>query len=178
MKSKDKEKNITVLGKETVFDGVMRFTDVLHIEGRFTGDIDATGFLYVAKGAVCEVGHINVASIVVEGTVRGAINAIGDVELKPHSTIVGDIVALRLKIADDVCFHGTIRMLNGVPASADDIFSMDVSAFRKSLKDSQERDTALVQEKSIVNEEVVAQEEELIQKTFEDKIETSEDSQW
>jgi len=158
MKSKDKEKNVTVLGKETAFNGVMKFTDILHIEGSFTGNIDATGSLYVAKGAVCEVGHINVASMVVEGTVKGAINATGDVELKAHSTVEGDIVALRLKIADNVSFHGAIHMLNGVPSTADNIFAMDVSSFRESLKKNKEKEDTLTDEKSTVNEKIAIQE--------------------
>lgn len=175
MKNKNKEKNVTVLGKETVFNGVMRFTDILHIEGTFTGDIEATGFLYVAKGAICEVGHINVASIVVEGTVHGAINATGDVELKPHATVIGDIVALRLKIADDVSFRGAIHMLNGIPSSADDIFAMDVSAFRQTLKDSQEKTVHTLQEKNTVVEESVIQESSILRET---PIDNADDSEW
>lgn len=174
MKNKNKEKNVTVLGKETVFNGLMKFTDNLYIEGSFTGNIEATGFLYVAKGAVCEVGHINVVSIVVEGTVHGAINATGDVELKPHSTVVGDIVALRLKIADDVSFRGAIHMLNGVPSTVNDIFSMDVSEFRKSLKASQEKKEVSFQEQSIMQEEASEQEETV----FQEKPTDEDDSEW
>lgn len=33
--NKHREKNITVLGKETVFDGVMKFSESLQIEGKF-----------------------------------------------------------------------------------------------------------------------------------------------
>lgn len=164
MKNKDKEKHVTVLGKETTFNGVMKFTDILHIEGTFTGNIDATGFLYVAKDAVCEVGHVDVASIVVEGTVRGNINATGDVELKSHSTVVGDIVALRLKIADDVSFSGAIHMRGGVPSTADDIFAMDVSTFRDSLKkyeklqESSEHENTIDERLSATDEKTLSQE--------------------
>lgn len=175
MKNKNKEKNVTILGKETAFNGVLKFTDILHIEGSFTGNIEATGFLYVAKGAVCEVEHINVASIVVEGTVRGAINATGDVELKPHSTVVGDIVALRLKIADDVSFRGAIRMLNGVPSTADDIFAMDVSTFRESLKTSQKKEELIEQEIPMIDEEVEPQGKSMLQEKL---LENEDDSEW
>ena len=175
MKNKDKEKNVTVLGKETVFNGVLKFTDILHIEGSFTGEIDATGFLYIAKGAVCEVGHINVGSIVVEGTVRGSINATGDVELKSHSNVVGDIVALRLKIADDVAFSGAIHMLNGVPSTAEDIFSMDVSSFRESIKKSQEKEDLIKQESSLLKEEPPIQERLTSQEKL---INDIDDTEW
>lgn len=144
MKGNDKEKNVTILGRETAFNGVMKFSDVLRIEGSFKGNIDATGFLYVEKGAVCEVDYINVSSIVVEGTVRGSINSKGDVELKPHATVIGDIVALRLKIADDVTFN--------------DIFSMDISDFRDSLNRNR-HDKEHILEGSTVTQEVFAERE-------------------
>jgi len=175
MKNKDKEKNVTVLGKETVFNGVLKFTDILHIEGSFTGNIDATGFLHIAKGALCEVGHINVASIVVEGTVHGSINATGDVELKSHSNVVGDIVALRLKIADDVSFSGAIHMLNGVPSTANDIFAMDVSSFRESIKKSQQKEEILQQERSLIKEEISIQDKFASQENF---LQDIDDMEW
>lgn len=175
MKNKDKEKNVTVLGKETAFTGVMKFTDILHIEGSFNGNIDATGFLYVAKGAVCEVGYINVASIVVEGTVRGSINATGDVELKQGATVVGDIVALRLKIDDDVSFHGAIRMLHSLPSIESDIFAMDASSFRKSLKNLSEKEYHSEQKVSTSGEELVTQEKSVITGGL---LESTDDSEW
>lgn len=133
MKNNEKTKNTTVLGKETAFNGVLKFTDNLYIEGKFTGAIDAKGNLYVAKGAICEVQYIKATSIVVEGTVRGSITAIGDVELKPFSTVIGDIVANRLKIADNVSFDGAIHMASNAQAMSKDIFETNIEEYRNEL---------------------------------------------
>lgn len=133
MKNNEKVKNVTVLGKETVFDGVLKFSDDLCIEGKFTGAIDAKGSLYIAKGAVCEVQYIKATTIVVEGTVHGAMTAIGDVELKPYSSVIGDIEANRLKIADNVSFDGSIHIASNLKAVSQDIFTLDVSQFRQEL---------------------------------------------
>ena len=133
MKNNEKLKNVTVLGKETVFNGVLKFSDDLYIEGRFSGAIDAKGNLYIAKGAVCEVQYIKAISIVVEGTVKGAITAVGDVELKPYSTVIGDIVANRLKIADNVSFDGAIHMASNLNAIPSDVFSLEVADLRQEL---------------------------------------------
>lgn len=133
MKNNEKVRNTTVLGKETVFDGLLKFSDDLYIEGRFTGAIDAKGSLYIAKGAVCEVQYIKAATIVVEGTVRGSITAVGDVDLKPYSTVVGDIVANRLKIADNVSFDGAIHIASNAHSISQDIFTLDISQFRQEL---------------------------------------------
>ena len=133
MKNNEKIRNTTVLGEETVFDGLLKFSDDLYIEGRFTGAIDAKGSLYIAKGAVCEVQYIKAATIVVEGTVRGSITAVGDVDLKPYSTVVGDIVANRLKIADNVSFDGAIHIASNAQSISQDIFTLDISQFRQEL---------------------------------------------
>ena len=133
MKNNDKIKNTTVLGKETVFNGVLKFSDDLYIEGKFTGAIDAKGNLYIAKGAVCEVQYIKATTIFVEGIVHGSITAVGDVELKPYSTVVGDIMATRLKIADNVLFDGAIHMASNTQAIKEDVFSLDISQFRQEL---------------------------------------------
>lgn len=129
MKANDKDRNLTILGKETSFNGLMKFNDALHIEGAFTGAIDAKGFLYIGKTATCNVEYIRAASIVVEGTVHGPMTAVGDVELKPHSSVVGNIVAKRLKIADDVSFDGVIHMTGNEGLLSNDMFSLDVLQF-------------------------------------------------
>lgn len=133
MKNSEKIRNVTVLGKETVFDGLLKFSDDLYIEGKFSGAIDAKGNLYIAKGAVCEVQYMKAVAIVVEGTVHGSITAVGDVELKPYSTVVGDIVAGRLKIADNVSFDGAIHMASNAQFASQDIFNSDISQFRREL---------------------------------------------
>lgn len=133
MKNNDKIKNLTVLGKETVFDGLLKFSDDLHIEGEFSGAIDARGNLFIAKGSVCKVQYIKATSIIVEGTVYGPMTAVGDVELKQYATVVGDIEANRLKIADNVSFDGAIHMASNSKALSDDVFTLDVSQFRQEL---------------------------------------------
>lgn len=133
MKNTEKEKNTTVLGKETVFNGLMKFTDNLTIEGNFTGTIDSKGLLHVAKTAVCKVDYIKATAIIVEGAVYGSLNAVGDVDLRSKSAVHGDIAANRLKIADDVSFDGVIHMNESTAASSGDMSSLDVSQLKSEI---------------------------------------------
>ena len=48
---KNYEKATTTFGKETDFNGTLRFTDSLKIEGKFTGKIDSSGRLFIGEGA-------------------------------------------------------------------------------------------------------------------------------
>lgn len=127
MRSIEKEKNTTVLGKETIFNGLMKFTDNLIIEGNFIGSIDAKGVLHIGRNAVCRVECIKATSITVEGAVYGSLNALDDVQLRSKSVVQGDIFASRLKIADDVSFDGVIHMTGNAHLPSEDAFSLDVS---------------------------------------------------
>ena len=134
MKKDEKDRNITILGKETVFSGNLKFDDTLHIEGVFNGTIDAEGELYIGKGASCRVEYIKATSIVVEGEVVGPMFALQDVELKQYSHVEGNIQAKRLKIADDVLFDGEIHMAGNPSALREDVFSLDVDQFKAEVE--------------------------------------------
>ena len=46
---KEQEKSCTVLGENTFFQGVLKFSDELDIAGKFEGVINATGALHIRK---------------------------------------------------------------------------------------------------------------------------------
>lgn len=102
---------VTVLGKETEFNGTLKFRDDLKILGTFHGAIDAQGNLAVDKGAVCTVDHINASSIVVNGTIHGNLYAADRVEMCSGSDVHGNIRTARIRIADGVSFSGSVSMI-------------------------------------------------------------------
>lgn len=104
------EAPITTFGKETRYSGYLRFKDTLCIKGEFKGTIEGQGALIVDKGAVVEVDHLSVVSLIVEGTVRGTINAVDKVDMMSGSFVQGDVTANRLRIADGVIFEGQCSM--------------------------------------------------------------------
>lgn len=111
----------TTLGKETVFIGTLKFTDSLKIDGVFEGEIDATGFLWIDKGATVKVRRMRASSILVGGVVHGDIEAVDKIELLPSAKVYGNIRTSKLRIADGVVFEGKCEMIKN-PASID-IFS-------------------------------------------------------
>jgi cytoskeletal protein CcmA (bactofilin family) len=121
MEGKNKVSSPVVLAKTAVFNGVLRFTKPVCIQGKFSGTIEATGELTVDRSAVVDADRINVSSIVVLGRVSGNIFAEDKVDLFPGAEVSGDISAQRLRIADGVLFEGQCSM---VDAEKDiDIFS-------------------------------------------------------
>jgi len=101
----------TTLGKETAFAGMLRFKDSLRIKGRFEGEIDAMGRLYIDADAVVNARHIRATNVVVGGTVRGDIEAADRLEMLSSAKVYGNVRTAKLRIADGVVFEGTCEMI-------------------------------------------------------------------
>ena len=113
VKTEGKKKDasqVVIFGSSTSFNGNLRFKESLCIQGRFKGTIQASGDLIVDKGAVVEADHISVASLMVYGTVVGAVHAVDKIDLFPGAEVRGDLTAARLRIADGVLFEGQCSM--------------------------------------------------------------------
>lgn len=123
-----KDKIRTTLGKETNFNGLMRFKDSLKIDGKFQGEIISNGFLYIESGAVVKA-NIKVGSIIIGGVVRGNVEAIEKLEMLTTGQVFGNIRTAKLKIADGVVFDGKCEMIKN-PESIE-VFSDDVEALKK-----------------------------------------------
>jgi cytoskeletal protein CcmA (bactofilin family) len=134
-KVRDRDADIeirTTLGKETVFLGTLKFTESLKIDGRFEGEIDATGFLFISPEAEVKASSIRATSIIVGGTVYGDMEASEKLELLPSAKVVGNVKTSRLRIADGVIFEGQCEMIRSVlPA---DIFSGSVEEIKDSMR--------------------------------------------
>ncbi|MDE5581425.1 MAG: polymer-forming cytoskeletal protein [Treponemataceae bacterium] len=124
-------KNITILGSDTEFDGVLEFTDNLKISGKFNGTIKSSGNLEIDKTAVCTVDKISAGSVVVSGTVRGDILADERIEMCNGSKVMGNIETARLRIADNVEFDGQVSMLGKEPDV--DLFSVASAEYKRNL---------------------------------------------
>lgn len=99
------ERAATILGEDTEFNGTLKFSNTLRIEGRFKGEMHSEGQLIVAKTGVVEA-EISVGAIQVDGKIMGNITATDLVELRATAEVHGDITAARLKIDDGVVFVG------------------------------------------------------------------------
>jgi cytoskeletal protein CcmA (bactofilin family) len=130
-KKKDSSQMV-IFGSSTSFNGLLIFKESLCIQGKFKGTIQATGDLIVDKGAVVEADHIYVASLIVYGTVVGAIHAVDKVDLLPGAEVRGDLTAARLRIADGVLFEGQCSM-TGISKDVE-IFSRPTEEIKAELQ--------------------------------------------
>ena len=121
----------TTLGRETVFNGVMKFRDSLKIDGKFDGEIVSSGFLFVENGAVV-TANIKVGSVVIGGVVRGNIEATEKLEMLSTGKVFGSIKTAKLKIADGVQFEGKCEMIKN-PQDIE-IFSAPAEQVKKAVQ--------------------------------------------
>ena len=125
------EKITTTLGKETSFNGVLRFKESLKIDGTFEGEIESPGFLFIENGATVKA-DIKVGSVVVGGVVRGNIEASERLEMLTTGKVFGNIRTAKLNIADGVVFEGKCEMIKN-PEKLD-IFSAPVANIKKATQ--------------------------------------------
>jgi cytoskeletal protein CcmA (bactofilin family) len=125
------EKITTTLGKETNFNGVLRFKESLKIDGTFEGKIESPGFLYIENGATVKA-DIKVGSVVVGGVVRGNIEASERLEMLTTGKVFGNIRTAKLNIADGVVFEGKCEMIKNPDKL--DIFSAAVGNIKKATQ--------------------------------------------
>jgi cytoskeletal protein CcmA (bactofilin family) len=126
-----KDKIRTTLGRETNFNGTMRFTESLKIDGKFQGEIISNGFLYVEHGAVVRA-NIKVGSVIVGGIVKGNIEALEKLEMLSSGQVFGNIRTAKLKIADGVVFDGKCEMIKN--AESINVFSNSVENLKESAQ--------------------------------------------
>ena len=95
----------TTLGSDTNFKGTMTFEKPLKIDGKFDGELTTKGSLIVGQSGEVHA-DIRVGDIVINGQVSGNIAADGKVQLNPTASLIGDIKAARLAIAEGATFVG------------------------------------------------------------------------
>lgn len=99
----------TVIGSSIIIDGEISGEDQLVVHGTVKGRIAVRDALVVENGGVVEA-TIETASVTISGTVNGDIAASERAELRPNSSVVGDIRAPRILIADGASFKGNVDM--------------------------------------------------------------------
>ncbi len=99
----------TVIGSSIVIDGEISGEDHLVVHGTVKGRINVRDSLVVENGGLVEA-TVESSTITVNGTVNGDISASERAELRPNSTVIGDIRAPRILIADGASFKGNVDM--------------------------------------------------------------------
>lgn len=101
--------NVTFLGKDVDFKGVLNFNGTVRVDGRLEGEIYTTGTLIVGEQAVIK-GIISAGVLMISGKINGTVTATERVQLLKPAVLIGDIRTPAIAIEDGAHFHGMCDM--------------------------------------------------------------------
>ena len=103
------EASVTILTSGCHFNGKLYCRGSSRIGGRIEGEIISEGLLIIEEEAYI-TAHIQADETIIQGTVKGRLEAKGKVELSDGSRFDGDIVTPRLIIMEGAKFNGHASM--------------------------------------------------------------------
>jgi len=104
------EKDVdTVLAEDIDFSGTMKFKDSLMIKGKFDGEIDAEGHLFLGPNAVIKA-TIRTGVLTNYGKIIGNVEAIEKAELLRGAELNGDVKTPDLIIESGCILNGKCTM--------------------------------------------------------------------
>ena len=109
-----------LLGKNSEFEGDLKFFGTARIEGRFKGNISGEGILIIAKESNIEA-DIHVSHIIVHGELHGNIFAEEKIEIKAPGKVFGNIEVPVLNIESGAVFRGECHTRKPKVAEKDEL---------------------------------------------------------
>ena len=104
----------SLIAQGSRIEGNLKFTEGLRIDGEVSGDIRANpeqpSILVISQAAVVE-GEVHADHVVINGTVRGPVNAKELLELQPKARIEGDVCYKALEMHQGAIISGQLRPL-------------------------------------------------------------------
>ncbi len=120
------------IGKGMKVEGKLSFEKTVRIDGSFKGDISSPGTLVVGESGFVE-GNVKVAIALINGEVKGTVDATERVELQSPARLNGDIKTPTLIIGEGTAFDGKCVMLKGGKAGGGEVVK---DTFRNLMRQS------------------------------------------
>ncbi len=108
----------TTIGVNSSFRGTLMVSGTLRIDGEFEGDILNCERLEVGEHGSMRA-DVEVREALVLGRVTGNIRALGTIELKAGSRVIGDVSAMTVSMEPGVHFTGRCTMLDSSSSSVE-----------------------------------------------------------
>ena len=99
----------TVLSPDIEFSGTLRFDKPLLIQGKVSGEIDASNLLMIAEEAVVEA-NIKASKVIILGTVKGNVTATDKVDVSITGKLIGNVTAPEITMETGCFFSGRCIM--------------------------------------------------------------------
>jgi cytoskeletal protein CcmA (bactofilin family) len=105
----DPSKELNLIGVGTVVEGKIRSQGSVRIDGKVTGDVNASESLAIGLTGEVE-GTVSAKNVTVGGKVRGSVSATEKVVFEGKAVVKGDVKAVKLVIDEGCTFDGKVSM--------------------------------------------------------------------
>lgn len=105
------DNSVTILTSGCHFNGRLYCRGSSRIGGRIEGTIVSEGLLIIEEGAVI-IGEIKAEEAIIQGQIKGKLEAKGRIELHASARFEGDIMTPTLIISEGAIFNGRSTMTN------------------------------------------------------------------
>lgn len=99
----------TLLGRGTEFRGNLVSRGVVRLDGKFEGEINHGGSLFIGETAQV-TAKVKCKHLTVAGLLRGDVDCEGKLEILSKGQLYGDIKTAQIVIADGAVFQGASMM--------------------------------------------------------------------
>jgi cytoskeletal protein CcmA (bactofilin family) len=99
----------TILGKDVMFKGIVRFEGTVQLDSRFEGEIHTDGTIVVGEHAVIH-GVIHAGTLISSGKIRGNVTASHKVHLLKPAVLIGDVHVPSFLMEEGAYFKGFTDM--------------------------------------------------------------------
>lgn len=99
----------TILGTGLHFQGEVQGEGNLEIHGHFEGNVNLQGRLHVRPDGTF-LGEVKATEVIIEGQLRGDVDALQRADLRPNSRVEAQIRTDRFTIGEGCHFEGQVKM--------------------------------------------------------------------
>lgn len=104
----------SLIAQGSRIEGNLRFTEGLRVDGEVFGDLranpDQPSILVISEEAVVE-GAVDADHVIINGSVKGPVNARALLELQPRARIEGDVTYKALEMHQGAVISGVLKPL-------------------------------------------------------------------
>lgn len=101
----------SVIDRGSAFDGVLRSSRNVRIEGQAKGEIHCEGTVFIDEGADVDA-RIVAANVMAAGRLQGDLTCHGRLQILPTGRVTGKVATSTLVIQEGAVYEGELRMTN------------------------------------------------------------------
>lgn len=101
----------SVIDRGSAFDGVLRSSRNVRIEGQAKGEIHCEGTVFIDEGADVDA-RIVAANVMAAGRLQGDLTCHGRLQILPTGRVTGRVATTTLVIQEGAVYEGELRMTN------------------------------------------------------------------